>query len=37
MKTKKEYVYNCKDYKVDRLYNLKKKLKCDINNVLSCQ
>lgn len=37
MKTKKEYVYNCKDYKVDRLYDLEKKLQCDTNNVLGCQ
>lgn len=37
MKTKKEYVYNCKDYKVDRLYNLEKKLQCDINSALGCQ
>ncbi|EGQ5291490.1 TPA: hypothetical protein ACF3LB_002238 [Enterobacter hormaechei] len=36
MRTKKEYVYDCKDYKVDRLSDLAKKLECDTNNALGC-
>ena len=37
MKTKKEYVYNCNDYKVDKLSDLAKKLQCDTDNALGCQ
>ncbi|MCU6177086.1 hypothetical protein KWH82_23095 [Citrobacter cronae] len=37
MKTKKEYVYNCNDYKVDKLADLVKKLQCDTDNTLGCQ
>ncbi|EQA1590341.1 hypothetical protein RBQ08_RS11290 [Enterobacter hormaechei] len=36
MRTKKEYVYDCKNYKVDRLSDLAKKLECDTNNALGC-
>lgn len=37
MKTKKEYVYNCNDYRMDKLSDLAKKLQCDTDNALGCQ
>lgn len=37
MKTKKEYVYNCNDYKIDKLSDLAKKLQCDTDNALGCK
>lgn len=37
IKTKKEYVYNCNDYKIDKLPDLANKLQCGPDNALGCQ
>ena len=36
MKTKKNYFYECQNYKIDKLFKLSQKLQCDTDNAVGC-